>query len=315
MAISDRDYDSRLSFGTKINPLVVLIGIAMIIFVVLTFFRGLTYLRLPEGGDVTGVFNEKVLCWFALSGDISKALVKPWTILTYSFVHTNIWQLFASMIWLWSFGYILVDLTGFKKIVPVFLYGTIAGAVAFLVAKSFLPVSVIGTDYFMGGGPAVLAICAAATTISPNYKIFPMLGGGISLWILSVIYLAIDMGTLPVNSPEVYIAHLAGALMGFLFILLLRKGWDGSEWMNNLYDWAFNLFNPEKPQQRRNQIKSTLFYNAAKAPFSKTPKLTQQKLDEILDKINQKGYDKLSEDEKEFLKRASNEDLKGKQNL
>jgi membrane associated rhomboid family serine protease len=315
MAISDRDYDSRLSFGTKINPLVVLIGIAMIIFVVLTFFRGLTYLRLPEGGDVTGVFNEKVLCWFALSGDISKTLVKPWTILTYSFVHTNIWQLFASMIWLWSFGYILVDLTGFKKIVPVFLYGTIAGAIAFLVAKSFLPVSVIGTDYFMGGGPAVLAICTAATTISPNYKIFPMLGGGISLWILSVIYLAIDMGTLPVNTPEVYIAHLAGALMGFLFILLLRKGFDGSEWMNNLYDWAFNLFNPEKPQQRRNQVKSTLFYNATKAPFSKTPKLTQQKLDEILDKINQKGYDKLSEDEKEFLKRASNEDLKGKQNL
>ncbi|WP_262919255.1 rhomboid family intramembrane serine protease [Niabella hibiscisoli] len=120
MAISDRNYDSRLSFGTKVNPLVVLIGIAMIIFVVLTFFRGLTILKLPENGDVTGVFNKNVLCWFALSGDTALALGKPWTVLTYSFVHTNIWQLFASMIWLWSFGYILVDLTGFKKIVPVF---------------------------------------------------------------------------------------------------------------------------------------------------------------------------------------------------
>ncbi|MCH5691068.1 rhomboid family intramembrane serine protease [Niabella sp. W65] len=237
---------------------------------------------------------------------------KPWTVLTYSFVHTNIWQLFASMIWLWSFGYILVDLTGFKKIVPVFLYGTIAGAAAFLLVKSFMPVGQVDTQYFIGGGPAVLAICAAATTISPNYKIFPMLGGGISLWILAVIYLAIDMATLPVNGPEIYIAHLAGALTGFLFILLLRKGVDGSEWMNNFYDWLFNLFNPEKPQHRRNQIKSTLFYNAKQAPFSKTPKLTQQKLDEILDKINQQGYDKLSEDEKQFLRRASNEDLKGK---
>jgi hypothetical protein len=175
-----------------------------------------------------------------------------------------------------------------------------------------MPVGQVDTQYFIGGGPAVLAICAAATTISPNYKIFPMLGGGISLWILAVIYLAIDMATLPVNGPEIYIAHLAGALTGFLFILLLRKGVDGSEWMNNFYDWLFNLFNPEKPQHRRNQIKSTLFYNAKQAPFSKTPKLTQQKLDEILDKINQQGYDKLSEDEKQFLRRASNEDLKGK---
>ncbi|WP_262919256.1 rhomboid family intramembrane serine protease [Niabella hibiscisoli] len=102
------------------------------------------------------------------------------------------------------------------------------------------------TQYFLGGGPAILAVCAAATTISPNYKIFPMLAGGISLWILSVIYLAIDLATLPLNSPELYIAHLAGALMGFLFILLLRKGIDGSEWMNNLYDWVTNIFSTRK---------------------------------------------------------------------
>ncbi|HMR84069.1 MAG TPA: rhomboid family intramembrane serine protease, partial [Niabella sp.] len=82
--------------------------------------------------------------------------------------------------------------------------------------------------------------------------------------------------------------------------------------MNHLYDWFTNLFTPEKPSQARSQVKSTLFYNAAKSPFSKTAKLTQQRLDEILDKISQQGYDHLSADEKEFLKRASNEDLKGK---
>lgn len=312
MAISDRNYDSRLSFGTKINPLVVLIGTAMIVFVVLAFFRGLTYLSLKENGDVTGVFNEKVLSWFALSGNNAKVWTRPWTVLTYSFVHTNIWQLFAGMIWLWSFGYILIDLTGFKKIVPVFLYGTVAGAIAFMVVKSFYPASAYTIPYLMGGGPAVLAVCAAATTITPNYKIFPMLGGGISLWILSIVYLAIDMATLPAGNPEVYIAHLAGALAGFLFIILLRRGIDGSDWMNNGYDWLMNLFNPEKPHQRTHRIKSTLFYNATQAPFSKTPRLTQQKLDEILDKINQKGYDQLSEAEKQLLNRAGNEDLKGK---
>ena len=311
MGISDRNYDSRLSFGGKVNPLVVLIAIAMIIFVVPTFFKGLTYLRLPEGGDVTGVFNKNVLCWFALSDDAGKALSKPWTVLTYSFVHTNIWQLFASLIWLWSFGYILIDLTGFKKIVPVFIYGTLAGAAAFLIAKGLMPATG-QSQYLLGGGAGVLAVCAAATTICPNYKIFPMLGGGISLWILSIIYLAIDMATLPPNGPALYMAHLAGAVAGILFIFILRRGLDGSDWMNNLYDWIFNLFNPEKPQRRRDETKPTLFYNAARPPFSKTPKLTQQKLDEILDKINQHGYDNLSAAEKEFLKRVSDEDLRGK---
>ncbi|MCH5599632.1 rhomboid family intramembrane serine protease [Niabella ginsengisoli] len=265
-------------------------------------------MRLPEGGDVTGVFNKNVLSWFALSDDAVKTLSKPWTVLTYSFVHTSIWQLFASLLWLWSFGYILIDLTGFKKIVPVFIYGTLAGAAAYLIAKEFMPV-VAGAEsqYFLGSGAAILAVCTAATTICPNYKIFPMLGGGISLWILSIVYLAIDMATLPANGPALYVANIAGAVAGFLFIFLLRRGMDGSDWMNNLYDWFSNLFNPEKPQQKRNQIKSTLFYNAAKAPFSKTPKLTQQKLDEILDKINQSGYDNLSVDEKDFLKRVSND--------
>jgi len=314
MAISDRNFDTRLSYGNKVNPLVVLIAIAMMVFVVLAFFRALTYVRQPPGSDVAGVvFNENVLSWFALSGNFERAISRPWTVLSYAFVHTSIWQLFASLIWLWCFGYILIDLTGFKKIVPVFLYGTVIGAVAFLAAQGLMPSAYAGdSQYFLGGGAAVLAVCAAATTISPNYKIMPMLGGGFSLWILSIVYLAIDMATLPTHIPALYISHLAGALTGFLFIFLLRKGIDGSEWMNNLYDWFINLFNPEKPHQTRAQIKSTLFYNAAKRPFSKTPKLTQQRLDEILDKISQQGYDKLSADEKDFLKRAGDEDLKGK---
>ncbi|WP_346237608.1 rhomboid family intramembrane serine protease [Niabella insulamsoli] len=308
MGISERNYDSRLSFGSKINPLVVLIAIAMIIFVVLAFFKALTYVRLPKGADVTGIFNENVLSWFALSGATAEAFSKPWTILTYAFVHLNIWQLFASLLWLWCFGYILVDLTGFKKIIPVFIYGALAGGVAFMVSNALILPQAVQSAHFMGSGAAILAVCTAATTICPKYKIFPMLGGGISLWILSVVYLVIDMATLPPSQPALYIAHLSGAVAGFLFIFLLRKGMDGSGWMNNFYDWLVNLFNPEKPSEKRTKIRSTLFYNATKTPFSKTPKPTQQKLDEILDKIHQSGYERLTSEEKEFLKRMSHDD-------
>jgi hypothetical protein len=44
-------------------------------------------------------------------------------------------------------------------------------------------------------------------------------------------------------------------------------------------------------------------------PFKKANIITQQRIDEILDKISQKGYHSLTEDEKEMLKRASQEDL------
>lgn len=313
MAISDRNYDTRLSFGSKVNPLVVLIAIAMIIFVVLAFFRALAYVKMGQDADITGHFNENILCWFALSGDAGKLLTRPWTLLTCTFVHVNILQLFTGVLWLWCFGHILTDLTGYKKIVPVFIYGTLAGAVAFLLATNFIPAPAGGaTSYFLGAGAATLAICAAATTISPNYKLLPMLGGGISLWILSVVYLVVDMATLPPSLPQLYIAHLASAASGFLFIYILRKGLDGSDWMNSLYDWIINLFNPEKPLARRNKIKITNFYKADKEPFSKTPRLTQKRLDEILDKISQNGYDQLSAEEKEFLARVSKEDVKGK---
>ncbi len=310
MAISDRNYDNRLSFEGRVNPLVVLIAIAMIVFVVLAFFRALTYVQLPEGGDVGGVFNKNVLCWVALSGKKGAVWYRPWTLLSCTFVHISVWHLFASLVWLWCFGYVLIDLTGYKKVIPVFLYGALSGSVAYLIASALLPARAGSEQYFTGSGAAVLAVCAAATTICPNYKLFRSLNGGISLWVVSIIYLTIDVATLPTGAPALCIAHFSGAFSGWLFVYLLRKGVDGSSWMNNLYDRLIHLFSPESSDFKRNQTQSTLFYKPSKRPFSKAPKMTQQRLDEILDKINLLGYHQLSEDEKDFLRRSGSEDSK-----
>jgi hypothetical protein len=94
-----------------------------------------------------------------------------------------------------------------------------------------------------------------------------------------------------------------------LFIFLLRKDIDGSLWMNNFYNWLINLFNPDKKRETVN-IKERVFYNTdGKKPYKKTPNITPQRVDEILDKINQKGYHLLTEEEKNILKRAAEEDL------
>lgn len=310
MGISERNYDARLSFGTRVNPLVILIAISMIFFVVLAFFKAITYLRFDQGADISGYFNENILSTLALSPKIGVALSKAWTFLTYSFVQQNVWELFANMLWLWCFGYIFIDITGNKKLVPLFIYATIfSGLVYVLVSKSMHP-ETHALPYFCGSGACILAIAVAATTISPNYKLLPMVGGGISLWIVTLIYTVVDFATIPPGVPALYFSQLTGALVGFLFIFLLRKGYDGSEWMNRLYDWFMNLFNPEKNEARR-KIKATQFYKASGAPFTKAAKLTEQRLDAILDKMNQSGgYENLTQEEKDFLQRASEEDLR-----
>jgi hypothetical protein len=121
-------------------------------------------------------------------------------------------------------------------------------------------------------------------------------------------YVISDLATVSVSDTGNLIAHLAGALAGFLFILFLRMGYDGSEWMSNFFDWVTNLFNPDKPKKGKN-IKEELFYKSTTTPFKITPNVTQQRVDEILDKINQKGYNALTAEEKDLLKRASDEGL------
>jgi hypothetical protein len=159
-----------------------------------------------------------------------------------------------------------------------------------------------------GASAGIMAIAIATTTLAPGYRIFNMLNGGIPIWIITVLYMIIDLATIPHGNPGGHIAHLAGGGMGFLFMTMLQRGKDWGLWMNNLYDWSNDLFNPEKPKKGKS-TKAQLFYKSKVQPFKKTPLITQQKIDEILDKISQKGYGALTEDEKEVLKRASKEDL------
>ena len=121
--------------------------------------------------------------------------------------------------------------------------------------------------------------------------------------------IVIDLAGVAAQPAAQAIAHIGGAIAGFLFVILLKKGMDGSTWMNNLYTRFINLFNPNKNKER-NSVKEKVFYNTGnRSPYSKTSNVTEQRVDEILDKINQKGYHLLTDEEKNILKRAAEEDL------
>ena len=298
--------------GQHGNNLFLLIGICLIVFVLFAFVKALWYFNYPDKQVAQTLFNKNVLGLFTLPADTGKLLSRPWTILTSIFVTNNndVWKVFPNMLWLWAFGYILQDLTGGKKIIPVFIYGALGGAIAFVLAYNLLPSLRTQLPFATLGGVStgVMAVAVVTTLISPGYRLFPMISGGIPLWVLTGLYLISDFATVSISDTGTLITHLAGAFTGFLFIFFLRKGYDWSEWMNGLFDWVDGLFDPAKPRKGKT-IREEFFYKSTGNPYIKTPRVTQERVDEILDKISQQGYQFLTDEEKEILERASKEGM------
>ncbi len=297
----------NILLGQDNNALVLLFAANALIFVVLNFIKIVYFLS----DTPLDFFYRQVLNWFTLPASVDILSSRPWTIVVYMFTHHSIWHLISSLLWLWCFGYILQDLTGNNKLIPIYLYGGFIGGLVFLLTNNLFPVlerSLATTEPMLGAGSAVMAVAVATTTLAPDYRVFPLINGGIPIWVLTLIFVAIDFATLAGGNAGIGAAHLAGGAVGYLFIRQLRRGNDWGAWMNHFVDWLDDLFRPEKKNKKKAPGQK-LFYKADKKPFEKVSNITQQRLDAILDKINQQGYQFLTDEEKEFLKRASGEDL------
>lgn len=311
MGESDRysDYQRprrRLTLGSDGNALVGLFTINVIFFLLLITIK--VVYNFFQTGD--GVFDTQVVRYFEMPASLTQLSERPWTILSYMFSHVGVLHIISTMLWLWAFGFILQELTGNKKLIPIYIYSGLAGALVFILANHFIPSAkpFLDTSSLIGANAATMGVAVATTTLAPKYRFFRNLNGGIPIWILTLIYIVIDFVGVASQNSAYSLSHLGGGLAGFLFVFMLRKGRDGSVWMIALYDWFMNLFNPKKTDS--GSIKEKVFYNSdGRKPYSKTSNVTQQRVDEILDKINQKGYHFLTDEEKNILKRAAEEDL------
>lgn len=301
---------NRLSIGHSGNTLTTLIAVNLVVFVLLMFIQVIYFFTYSNSAQAESLFHEQIVSWVTLPAHLPTLITRPWTIITHFIAHIDVWHIIANMIWLWVFGYIFQDLAGNRKLVPVFVYGALTGAFFYLLAFNLLPAfqNKLAGATALGASAGVMAIALATTTLAPNFRIFQMLNGGIPIWIITMIFVIIDLATIPKSNAGGHIAHLAGAAFGYVFIVLMRRGTDLSVGMNRFFDWVNNLFDPDKPKKAK-VIKSQLFYKSNRPPFKKTSGVTQQRIDEILDKINQKGYETLTQEEKDILKRASKEDL------
>jgi len=306
MAYYPQPNRQKLSVGADGNALMNLIALQLIVFVLFAFVQVIYLFTYGKQGPA--FYLDQVFPWIALPADAGQLLERPWTIVSHMFVHHGVWPVIANLLWLWAFGYIYQDFTGYRQIVPLFIYGSLAGALGFVLAHNLLP----GTDsqpaWAWGAGPGVMAIAVATTLLAPNFRIFPMLHGGIPLWVVTVLFAIITFASIPYANFGDHLSRLAGGAMGFLFQAQLNRGRDMGAWMNRAWEWFNNLFNPDRPRKGQPPVKEQLFYKASVTPFRKQSNFTQQRVDEILDKINLKGFKSLTEEEKDILRRASSGD-------
>ena len=297
---------SKILLGQGNNSLVMLFAINALVFAILKFIFVIYQMSdlNPEA------FYKNIFNWFILPADISKLGSRPWTIITSMFVHDSVWAVLPAMFWLWVFGFVLQDLTGNKRLIPIYIYGGLAGSLLYVLTYNLVPrlQPDLPAATLFGSNAALMAVAIATTTVKPDYRFFPMINGGIPLWIVTIVFIIIDIVSIRLGDPARYLAHIAGGATGFIFIYQLRKGRDWSTGMNNVFDWFNNLFNPDKKARSKN-IRDEFFYKVHGAhPYKRIPNVTQKRIDEILDKINMEGYHLLTDEEKDILRRASSED-------
>ncbi|MEP6845116.1 MAG: rhomboid family intramembrane serine protease, partial [Panacibacter sp.] len=238
MGVMQQNRRNPILLGQDNNALTWLLIINVVIFIIIGFINVLYRLSYDTPMEALQNFHMQITEWISLPGTADKVATRPWTIFTYMFSHENVWEMVGTVLWLWGFGYIFQDLTGNSKLFPVYIYGGLAGAGAFILSSNLLPVTNTESIPMLGGGAAVMAIAIATTTVAPKYRLFPMINGGISIWIFTLVFVAIDFAFIAGRNGSIAIAHFAGGLIGFIFILQMRRDNDMGAWMISLFNWT-----------------------------------------------------------------------------
>jgi membrane associated rhomboid family serine protease len=227
---------------------------------------------------------------------------QPWSLLTYMFLHMAFFHVLFNMLWFYWFGGIFVLYLGDKKVLPVYLLGGIVGALTYILAFNLIPVfkPAVEASYMLGASASIFAIVFAATTLNPDYEVRLIFLGTVRIKYIAVVSLLLDVLNIPYGNAGGYIAHVGGALSGFLYIKALQNGFDFASPFNAFFDWVANVFKSSP------NVKMT-YRNAEQRSSAKEKTVDDQKrVDEILDKISRSGYDGLTKEEKDFLFHYSN---------
>ncbi len=274
----------------RMNVLYKLLTVNVAVFIVIAIIKLFAFLFGAQGAA------DAVVRFFSLPANPLKILIKPWTVVTYMFMHEGFWHLLANMLWLYFLGLMFVMSFGQKELWRVYLLGGLMGALFYVAGFNLFPVFAPYryASVLLGASAAVSAIVLAVSVYKPTQIV--MLFGilPVPLWLIGALYVLYDLSMLTVDNPGGHLSHLGGALFGVWFALKYKQGKDITLFLTNISFRRKGRMkvhkNDYRPQdyewnERRHEIK--------------------QELDRILEKISRKGYNSLTRREREFLKRHS----------
>ena len=282
--------DVLKSFFLQKNMLSRLMLINIVIWLICLFISVFTWLfNISDISFVTKLF--------AVPSDISALAEKPWSVFTYMFLQEQFGHLFFNMLMLYYGGKIFLQYFSEKQLLLTYIFGGLFGALFFILAFNAFPVfeDMKGHAFALGSSASVLSILIAAATYRPDYTLNLFLLGQVKMKWVAIVFVVIDFLSITKGNSGGHIAHLGGALWGFLYAFMLKSDFDIYKIFKKKAKIRVKTVNSENYHRRP---KTDEQYNAERAQ-------EQEDVDRILEKIAKNGYSSLSDKEKEFLFRQS----------
>ena len=240
---------------------------------------------------------------FSIPPKFSDFILRPWTIISYAFAHslTDIFHILFNMLGLYWFGKLFIEYLGNDKLTALYVLGALSGGVLYLLMFNTIPFFVERSEFsgMVGASAAVFAVMTATATLLPNYTFYLLFLGPVKIKYIVFFYIVVSfIGSVGPNAGG-NLAHLGGALMGFIYVKQLQVGVNWGGWITSTVEWIKGLF------QTKPKVKVTYRKTEPVKKANNFNKATQEEIDTILDKISDKGYESLTKDEKEKLFNAS----------
>ena len=280
-------------------------SLTRLIYINIAFFLIISIISIIGFLVVNPELSNQTIRFLSVPSSFTTLLTRPWTLFTYMFTHKELLHILVNLLWLYWFGSIFLEYFDQKKLVAVYLLGGLIGAITYVLSYNIFPAfsSVVKESIpLLGASASVMAIVVAIAAYVPDYTVMLFLLGRVKIkYIAIVVFILTSVLDFSVNSGG-KLAHIGGAVFGYLYTLSYKQGHDLGKWLNNIIDSVVTIFRPAKKMKVTYKRKAAddmdLEYNRTKVEH-------QKEINKILEKISKGGYDSLTKEEKEMLFKES----------
>lgn len=247
-------------------------------------------------------FSSSVLPWLAVPASFDRLITRPWTLVTYMFLHFDFWHILFNMLWLYWFGRIFLEYLNQRQLLSTYIVGGLAGALLYILSFNVFPKfqDVYFDSMALGASASVMAVVVAISFYVPNYRIHLMFIGPVKIYYIAILSIFLDIIMIRSSNSGGHLAHLGGAMWGLYYIYMLKGGKDLSTIFNKIPTLQFPGFGNTKRGATFKKV-HTNPKPVSDEEFNYNKAQQQKRIDKILDKISKSGYDSLSKEEKELL--------------